>query len=85
LAGVFFWAEIVHASSPSPTNPPGPVPGGQAKIAPAVWKVWWLSASDAASRRLDRAEPALGIALEGDEEEPGVDLAEPASLGSEWE
>ena len=47
-------------------------PGGQAKMALAVCRVWWLSASEAA---LKRDELALGIALEGDKEEAGIDLA----------
>jgi hypothetical protein len=40
-----------YANSLSPTNPPGDVPGGQAKIALEVCSVWRLSASEAARRR----------------------------------
>ena len=40
-----------QANSPSPTKPPAVHPGGQAKIALAVWSVWWLREPEAADRR----------------------------------
>ena len=62
--------------SVSPTKPPFRVPGGQAKSALPVCLMYSLSASFRAKALLERHELRLRVALEADEEEAGVELAE---------
>ncbi len=63
-----------QSSSVSPTYPPGPTPGGTAKMPLVSCRMYSLSASLRARRSWTGMKPVRGIPLVGDEEQAGVEL-----------